>query len=199
MNSENLLKFLPTDSGVFFEAGANDGIFQSYTYILESSFGWTGVLVEPSLSAFERCKLNRPNSLCLNLALTDDINTTEIWGDFDGHPMGSVDGRRLSRNPSVKVQATTLTDIFDTHFENIEVDLISIDVENYELSVLKGMDFNKHKPKYILIEIYSETFEQVDELLKKNGYELISCITGFSHQTHPNWDGTHNDYLYKLL
>ena len=35
MNFEKLIQIIPKRCGVFFEAGANDGIFQSYTYLLE--------------------------------------------------------------------------------------------------------------------------------------------------------------------
>jgi hypothetical protein len=35
-------------NGVYIEAGANEGEFWSNTLLLETDFGWKGILVEPS-------------------------------------------------------------------------------------------------------------------------------------------------------
>ena len=68
---ENALKeFLNFRNGFFIEVGAHDGIFQSNTLSLEKDLGWTGILIEPSISAYLDCVKNRPNSKCINTALT---------------------------------------------------------------------------------------------------------------------------------
>lgn len=198
MKFENLFKYIKKENGIFFEAGANDGVEQSYTFPLEKNYNWSGLLVEPSIVAFAKCKQNRPNSVCLNTALTNDSNITEILGDFDGHLMSSVNGLRLQRPSSIKVPATTLTKLFDIYFVNRQVDLMSIDVENYELEVLQGLDFKKYHPLYILIEIYTSSFNDVVLFLQQNGYSLLANITGYNYNDNPGWDGTHNDYLFKL-
>ena len=198
MNFEKLYKHLNKRNGVFFEAGANDGVFQSYTHPLETEYGWTGVLVEPSQSAFNACKGNRPNSICINAALTDDESATEIVGDFDGHPMSSVNGSRLNRVPQFKASATTLNKVFDQHL-NKAVDLMSIDVENFEYQTLNSLNYSKHHPNFVLVEIYFSSLDDVFTLLEKNGYEFVENITNFNYDDNPGWDGTHNDYLFQYL
>tara|TARA_B110000971_G_scaffold92883_1_gene95558 strand:- start:1886 stop:2080 length:195 start_codon:yes stop_codon:yes gene_type:complete len=42
--------------------------FQSNTAFFEKELGWRGILIEPSLKGYEKCKINRPNSVCLNYA-----------------------------------------------------------------------------------------------------------------------------------
>jgi FkbM family methyltransferase len=199
MSYEKLVRYLDNKTGgVFFEAGANDGIFQSYTYRLEKELDWTGVLVEPSLGAFDACKVNRPRSKVLNCALTDeDVET--ITGDFDGHPMSSVAGKRLSRAATVTVKAASLTDIFAEHLQGANVDLMSIDVENYELNVLRSLDYGRFRPRFILVEIYTASFYDVVNLLLSNDFLLIANITGFNKTDNPAWDGTHNDFLFRDL
>ena len=44
---DKLKKYLNYSNGFFIEAGANDGIDQSYTHWLDS-YGWTGLLIEPN-------------------------------------------------------------------------------------------------------------------------------------------------------
>ncbi len=194
---EKLLKHLP-EKGVFFEAGANDGIWQSYTYNLEVEKGWTGVLVEPSLWTFQRCVDNRPLSKCLNFALVEDPSVKSVYGDFDGNMMSSVGGSRLGREATVSVNATTLTKIFDDNFSGVRVDLMSIDVEHYELNVLRGMDFNRHRPKFILLEVTTSEMGDIVILLNSFGYIMVENITGYT-SNNPEWDGTHNDYLFKSI
>ena len=198
MNYEKLVRYLNKKDGVFFEAGANDGIFQSYTCRLEKELNWTGVLVEPSLVAFNACKTNRPRSTVLNCALTDaDVET--ITGDFDGNPMSSIAGTRLNRSAAVTVKATSLTKIFAEHFQGVTVDLMSIDVENYELNVLRSLDYARFRPRFILVEIYTASFYDVVNLMLANNFLLVSNITNFNKTDNPHWDGTHNDFLFRDL
>lgn len=199
MNFDKLFNYIGKRNGIFLEAGANDGIFQSYTYQLEKDFGWTGVLVEPSVNAFQSCVNNRVNSKCINAALTNDPSIREIYGDFDGNPMSSVKGERLGRSPHYHAKALTLTAIFNEYFIDKQVDLISIDVENYEYEVLSGLDYAKYSPTFILAEIYTNKFDKVKKLLETNNYEYVENITGYNHIDNPQWDGTHNDHLFKKL
>jgi hypothetical protein len=113
--------------------------------------------------------------------------------------MSSIGGvRKNGRGKLIKVPATTLTCLFDKYFSNKQVDLMSIDVENYEFNVLKSLDFSRYQPTFILVEIYTETYSNVENLLKNNGYTLIENITNFNKINNPQWDGTHNDYLFKV-
>jgi FkbM family methyltransferase len=196
MNFNKLLEYVGKQNGVFFEAGANDGVFQSYTCRLEKDFGWTGVLVEPSVRAFTACKANRPKSHVLNCALTDE-DIEIVTGDFDGNPMSSVNGTRLQRSAAVAVRAMSLTQVFSTHLQNKVVDLMSIDVENYELNVLRSLDYTRFRPRFILVEIYKASFYDVVLHLVANNYALVSNITDFNLSNNPHWDGTHNDYLFQ--
>ena len=193
-----LKEYLNTPNGFFIEAGANNGIDQNNTKIFEDLFGWKGLLVEPSISAYEVCKQNRPNSIVINAALSskDDI---EIVGDFDGHLMSSINGkRRNNTNNMVTIKTKTLTSILKEH-DIKNVDFISLDVEGFEFDVLRGFDFNIWQPSYILIEINGDAKTFIDPYLEKFGYKNIKNLSDFGPHNNPLWDGTHNDYLYKLI
>ncbi len=71
-----------------------------------------------------------------------------------------------------------------------------MDVEGFELNVLRGIDFNKVTFDYLLIEVNSHR-EEIDSLLSSNGYELVENFSNYNPVDNPNWDGTHNDFLYK--
>lgn len=193
---QKLVQLLNKKNGLFIEVGANNGVEQSNTKLLEEQHGWTGILVEPSPCLYDALCRNRPNSKCFSCALGPfELNNTYIWGDFDGHPMSSVNGKRIRRRAKQKVLMRSLQAILDqegvTH-----VDFFSLDVEGYELPVLHGIDFNKVVFDYMLVEIMNKDFKNTANFLSSMGYELIENFSTYNPQDNPDWDGNHNDYLF---
>ena len=189
-------------NGFFIELGAHDGLMQSNTAYFEFTKNWNGILIEPSKNAYEQCINNRTKCHVVNYCcVSDEYHYNKINGDFNGVTMSSVDGSRLNNNKLIEVDSIQLEKILDTYFmcyNNIEIDFLSLDVEGYEYNVLKGLNLNKYKPKYILIEIYISNYDMIIDLLNKNNYELHSNFTNYNKYDNPGWDETHNDYLFVL-
>lgn len=179
-------------NGFYVELGANDGLRQSNTKLLEDYFEWTGVLIEPSPLAFEHLKRNRPNNILINECAVHVSGT--IKGDFtDGSLMASVDGTRQKNKFLIEVPARPLSDMLKDHND---IDIMIIDTEGYELEVIKGL--GKIRPKFLLVEIYSKDFDTIISYLKTLGYELVCNMTNYNVLDNPQWDKTHNDYLFKI-
>ena len=195
------LKLLPYlskyNNGFYVEAGANDGIIQSNTMLLEKEYGWKGLLIEPSPKAYEGCRQNRSsNNIIINCALVSSDNMKSVKGDFDGILMASINGERQSRKDvNIEVPAYTLTKIVEDN--NIsEIDFMSLDVEGFELEVLKGINLSsKWSPKVFLIEAYTNEIEQIKSLLEPY-YTFEGNFTNYNKEDNPGWDETHNDYLF---
>ncbi|MCJ8281793.1 MAG: FkbM family methyltransferase [Rivularia sp. ALOHA_DT_140] len=83
-----------------------------------------------------------------------------VKGAFNNKQLEServaIAGRKLGFTPyTVKVRARTLTSILDE--ANVKkIDFFSLDVEGFELNALKGLDFNKYQPEFMLIECLDE-------------------------------------------
>jgi FkbM family methyltransferase len=190
-----LEKYLNFRNGFFIEAGANDGYSQSNTFYLEKKLGWSGVLIEGIPELYEKCKRERTNSSVHNCALvSNDFSFTSatmhyahLMSVVDGslkteeeqnkHIQAGIDVQRLDRTYSISVPARTLSSILDEISDLPTIDFLSLDVEGYELNVLKGLTFSKHRPKFILVE--ARYFNEIDEFLVNNGYEMIekmSCL-----------------------
>jgi FkbM family methyltransferase len=179
--------------GVFIEAGANDGIAQSNTYWLEKMRGWSGLLVEPAPAMAALCKKNRPKSTVVNAALvaTADITSIKIAAvGLYGYVTGSLSGpeheaehRRRGASTAglssveeikdIEVPAATLESIIDEAGFG-KIDFFSLDVEGYELNVLRGMNMKKHRPRYLMVEALGP-----EKLLAEFSayYEFVEQIT----------------------
>lgn len=195
-----LVKYLNFNNGFFIEAGANDGYSQSNTYFLEKFKGWRGVLVEAIPALFEECKKERPKSKVYHCALVAGVSAGDtiemryanlmslVKGALKSEEMENqhiLDGIRvknLAGSYTVRVPARTLESILDEQAELDRIDLLSLDVEGYELEVLKGMNLAKYKPRYILIE--ARFFEEIDTFLSGE-YEIVAKMS-------------HHDFLYRL-
>ena len=198
---KKLQKYLNYKNGFFIEVGANDGYNQSNTYYLEKILGWKGVLVEPIPELFKECKKNRGGSSVFNYALVaHDFNDSFVEMHYanlrslvDGsfkdrefeakHIQDGLSTQNIEKSYTVKIPSRTLSSILDESCNSKQIDFLSLDVEGYELNVLKGLNLEKYRPTYILVE--ANSFNEVNDYLASR-YEMVEQLT-------------HHDYLYKLI
>lgn len=148
---------------------------------------WTGILIEPSVKGYNLYKINRPKSLCFNCAcVSDKYNKEHINGDFkDNHPMASINGTRNKSNNLIKVKAITLEKILDEVNWDKNIDFLSLDTEGYELNILEGLNLEKYRPNYMLIEIYNKDYNTIIEYLEKHNYILHSNFSNYNKVDNP--------------
>ncbi len=187
-------------NGVFVEAGALNGLFQSNTKFLEY-IGWSGLLVEPSREAFNQCKQNR-NSIVENYALVASDEVEVVLGDFLYDGSGGLGARSKIGGPdgTIAVNAKTLKSLLEKH--NItHVNFLSLDVEEYEMEVLKGIDFDNVLIDFILIEVNTNSYSlnAINSFMLDRGYQNIKNVSSFTSISDPRWLGNHQDYLYKKV
>lgn len=180
----------PRENGFFVELGANNGISQSNTFKLQKSYKWTGLLIEPSPIKFAECVANRSfaNAPQIRCAACVPFDYTDKFIEFDYVDLMSVgkgldiaedDARAHSElgkqwiNSALRhtygALACTLTSLLDDAGAPSAFDLLVLDVEGNEHAVLRGFDFNRYRPNWILVEVRQGN-SNVLSLLKSNGY-----------------------------
>lgn len=164
------------ERGFFVEVGANDGIQQSNSYLLERELSWTGVLIEavPALAA--EAGINRPNCTVVCAAVSARLQL--------GHPI-AMEYNDLVTKVGAGHRMTAATTLPVIWMDLVPLDasatLISLDVEGHELEVLEGVASASHRPDWILVE--TAQVDGVNRVLD-TAYSLVAQLS-------------RHDYLYK--
>jgi FkbM family methyltransferase len=157
-------QYLP-EKGVFIDVGANMGIFSRYARAYKKDA--TVIALEPNSTLHKKRYnvLRKDDIRFRNCAIGDkeeyvflDINKNNL-----GHSKISYKGQRV-------LQITL--DSIGIPF----IDAIKIDVEGYEVQVLKGAKklLKEGRIKAICIETMKETEDDVAKILLKNKYKRVS-------------------------
>lgn len=163
-----LERHLDFDEGVFVEAGANDGVNQSNTLYFERHRRWRGLLVEPVPELAALCRRNRPKAIVECCALssfgTAGTQLSMVYTNLTSVVRGAMksaeeEARHIAAGSAIQdvtpyelqVVSQPLSALLGRH-GMAHVDLLSLDVEGYELQALKGIDFTRHRPRFILVE-----------------------------------------------
>jgi len=187
-----LLDLLKDKCGGFFvEVGGNDGYFLDPTYYLEKFRGWTGIIFEPLPQVARLCRKNRRESQVIEAALVSagypdeqvsliDCNAMSVVkGGVPNYESWVKEGERCQKIEAreITVPALTLDKALERYFSsNKTIDLLTIDVEGYELEVLKGLNLEKYAPKFILIEILKDDLREKIEDFLNGRYDFIEII-----------------------
>lgn len=187
------------ESNFFIEAGANDGLAQSNTAMLEFHFGWRGILVEPNLENANRAKKNRPACAVVRGALVDkDYDKETIAGTFNelsllraNGLMAGMNKTQLSEYPEMicEVPVVTLSKIFKEHGCPPRPALLSLDVEGYELQALGGLDFELWRPKVIVMEI-------AEHFIPEEVARHFKFMSDRGYVNDPSFEPGEHDFLF---
>jgi FkbM family methyltransferase len=155
--------------GIFIDVGAANPDYLSVS-ALYRSLGWRIVAIEPN-PAF--CEMHRKRGHdILQYACGDRDEDDADFCVVDSHGAPYENGRVSYESFSslaikeaytrivprmdverIKVKLRRLDTILAAHAPEIQrIDILSVDVEGWELEVLAGLDFRKYRPKVLVIE-----------------------------------------------
>jgi len=164
--------------GFFVDVGACHPTNLSNTFLLEKSYGWKGILVEPNPKMAELLRAQRSgqvieaavapgNEIQLRIASVPEFTATTGQLEEESHPMYKFSGEVLT------VKASTLAQILRDHNVPKSFDFLSLDIEGGEEFALQGLDFNDYRPFLISVEHnFGPARSRIQALLKSKGYIL---------------------------
>jgi FkbM family methyltransferase len=147
--------------GIYLEVGAVDGIDLSNTLIFEKYLNWTGILIEGCPTMKEALWKNRPIAHKFSKAVCPTSQSPRViqYGGC-GHSAGIVGSHgdehtKKSRNyhgAGYEVPCAPMKEMIAESGVS-HIDLMSIDVEGYELPLLRSIDFEAIPIRAVVIEV----------------------------------------------
>lgn len=171
----------------FVDVGCYHPTKGSNTYALYRR-GWRGINIDLDPDKIGTFLLRRPADISIVAAVSDRIETLNVFSDKWYSTRATLDpaiGQSPGFNRHAQVQTTTLTAIIDaTIYQNRKIDLLSVDVEGFDLRVLQGLDFTRYAPAVVLVESLLTTLEDnldsdLHRFMTRQGYVLANWV-GFT-------------------
>ena len=179
-------------NGVFVEVGAARPDYLS-TSALFRSLGWNIIAIEPNPAYAELHHAQGHEILPYACGDhdEDDVEFSVVDSHGTAYEGGAVSFESFSSlaiKPSyarlkldldvtkIKVKLRRLDTILAKHAPDVkQIDVVSVDVEGWEIEVLKGLSFDRYRPKVLIIEnLFSE--QSYRDFMREKGYTLWRTI-----------------------
>jgi FkbM family methyltransferase len=148
-------------NGTFVEFGARNGIEHSNTYFFEKALGWHGILFEADRREYKTLKQNRPNSIVFNGAICPKKTQNFINISISINPgwSGMEDTYTQKRRSSLYTRNSVKCHHLASKLNKMNlksVDLMTIDTEGSEYSIIKSFPWKQFQIQVVMIESLNE-------------------------------------------
>lgn len=176
--------------GLYVDIGCWDPVKASNSYYFHLR-GWKGICIDPNPMMKQRFAQKRASDIFVNKAVGLG-NESLVYYMLEESSMNTLDysfieAKKLTDRiiDKIDIQTVSLKSILDEHLSaNEKIDFFDIDVEGFDLEVLESNDWDKYRPKVIVIEsnnaIHADVTSEITLFLNAKNYELVgkSIIRG---------------------
>ncbi len=173
--------------GFYVDVGAYDPVQGSNTCALHLR-GWTGVNIDANPAGIARFQQARPGDRNVHAAVADEEGEVA----FDIYALGALSTAdpaakaayaregRAQLVQTLKLRTRRLRDILaETVPLGQSIDVMSVDVEGFDLSVLRSNDWHRFAPLFLLVEdqqisLLDRPDSPIFNYLRPLGYRLVS-------------------------
>lgn len=150
--------------------------------------GWSGINIEPNPDALRLFKRQRSRDINLGVGIAEHASAL-TYHRFDEPALNTFDpdlvARRLATTPFRKIGTQTipvqrLEQVLDEYLPNhTTVDFMSVDVEGLDLQVLRSNNWDRYRPRYVLVEALESSIENLAsdatyKFMRDRGYNLLA-------------------------
>lgn len=178
--------YLKKEKGFYVEIGSNHPIHYSNTFKLYLE-GWQGICVDLNKRLIDKHREERKLDIQKCIAISNTEGTADVY-EFESDLVTTIDPSYFEtiKNTYIVVESEnvvkkqTLQSLLEEN-KIFDVDLLAIDVEGHDFEVISSLDFDRVKPKLIVIEMHDFQISNpgkhpIYNLLKEKGYELIGYL-----------------------
>ena len=182
--------YLPESKGYYIDIGAGRPITGSNTFAFYRR-GWKGICVDPISTNTRLLKSFRHKDQVLNILIGEKEEAIDFW-EFDPYEYSTAQeavalkvqnilGFRLL---NLSKKAVKPLSSIAPKCSGFDASLLSIDVEGFDLVVLKSNDWQRYHPRVICVEEWEKTMDEnfnskIADFLATHGYQRMAW-TGLS-------------------
>jgi hypothetical protein len=183
-----LMRYLPETKGFYVDIGAGHPVIGSNTFALYLR-GYVGVCVDPIHTNARLFKSFRPRDQFYNVLIGPREEVIDFW-QFEPYEYSTADkvvAEKVKLYDGVrlldysKIDVKPLSSIIP-NVSQLEAQLMSIDVEGFDLKVLESNDWTKFHPRVICVE-------ELNENLNENFSSVIGMFLKDKNYTKVAWTG----------
>jgi len=171
--------------GFYVDIGAYHPFNVSNTVLLYLFYNWKGINIDAMPGSMETFRKYRKRDINLEFAVSSQQEELTYYIIDETSTMNTFSREFLEENnvlelvqKEIKINAYPLSEILDKYLPaDKNIDLLNIDVESMELKVLQSNNWEKYRPKCIIMEFSGNRISEIEtsatgKLLKELGYEL---------------------------
>jgi FkbM family methyltransferase len=184
MQLKQLLKV--NRKGVYVDIGCWDPVKASNSYYFHLR-GWKGICIDPNPKMQTLFAQKRKSDIFVNSAvglgnetltyymLEDSLSSMNTL-DYSFIQQHQLEDKVVTKN---EIQTVSLKSILERHIQDGEtIDFLDVDVEGFDLEVLQSNDWERFRPKVILIEteqsLAIDLQSEITHFLNEQKYTLIA-------------------------
>lgn len=178
--------FEHSTKGFYIDIGAFHPILHSNSYLFYLN-GWRGINIDARPGSMSDFRKIRKYDINIEAAISDKEQQLKYYIVRNAENMNSFSLENLKYlgvdgniKETIQIQTVRLEEILKKNLpSNTKIDFLSIDVEGLELSVLNSNDWNKYRPKIILMESFEKFYNEnadasIKDYLKERDYLPIT-------------------------
>ena len=181
-----ILKPIITESGFYVEVGCNHPQFHSNTYGLYR-VGWRGICIDANDKLVRKYGLFRPRDIAVCALVSNSEGEVDYYR-IENDVLSTVDQANVAQAVAEglhyeveKRNTAGLTSILDQYGAPAQFELLSIDAEEHDYEVLTSLDFDRYRPKLVVVEDEEFSFSELADnrfvrFLTAQQYHLVGYV-----------------------
>jgi FkbM family methyltransferase len=172
--------------GFYVDVGAHHPKLFSNTYFFYKK-GWSGINIDAMPGSMSLFKRWRPRDINLEVAIANEKQKLKFY-IFNEPALNSFDQKLSQQRNSGPYhivreqlfQTIPLAEILDKYLpDKQKIDFLSVDVEGWDLDVLQSNNWERFRPKYVLVECLDANLESIQKnaiykFLREKHYDFFA-------------------------
>jgi len=186
--SDMLIDGIIPKKGFYVDMGAFHPLEKSNTALL-NIFGWQGMNIDANPDVISLFKQVRPDdiNLCCGIAAEEGVMKYHTFhqngvNTFSAEHAATVQKKGAVLKEIIEIPCREVNEILQTELPpNQHIDVLNIDLEGMDTTILYALDWSVYLPSILLFEITVSDIEthfhsDVHRFIKEKGYTLISAL-----------------------